>query len=168
MVKVSNFQKLIEQQKKEQEQLGPNMQVKAPRAGGKNSMRGGKSLHMIKGCAYDITKMANWCDSQAARDNGTGYPGGMYEDPDGQCDPVDLDWGDCTTAAELRDGNPVHGPDSSNNTRPSSANQPGGKKRRTRTKKRRVKKVKRKTRTRKYKRRLTKKRRGKKRKTKKR
>lgn len=110
---------------------------------GKKTMRGGKSLTMIKGCGYDITKMANWCDAQAARNNGTGYPGGMYVDPDNECNPVELDWGDCTTAAEIRDGN-------ISPERPRDANQPGGKKRRKQNR-------------RKYKRRSTKKRRGNKR-----
>ena len=45
--------------------------------------------------------MADWCDVQAARDNG--YPGGMYIDPDGYCAPVQLEWNDCTTAAVIRD-----------------------------------------------------------------
>ena len=149
---IPTFQQLMDKENEEKNELGSNMQVKAP-SGGKKTMRGGKSLHTIKGCAYDITKMANWCDAQAARNNGTGYPGGNYVDPDGQCDPVDLDWGDCTTAAELRDGN-------ISSRGPNNSNQPGGKRRRTRTKKRRVKKTKRKTRTRKYKRRSTKKRRS--------
>ena len=149
---IPTFQQLMDKENEEKNDLGSNMQIKAP-SGGKKAMRGGKSLHTIKGCAYDITKMANWCDAQAARNNGTGYPGGNYVDPDGQCDPVDLDWGDCTTAAELRDGN-------ISSRGPNNSNQPGGKRRRTRTKKRRVKKIKRKARTRKYKRRSTKKRRS--------
>ena len=102
---------------------------------GKKTMRGGKNVHKIKECeTYDMTKLANWCDKQQRE---TGYPGGMYVDPDNKCQAQVLEWGDCTTAAETRDGNHVGGPD-------------GGKKRRKQNR-------------RKYKRRSTKKRRGNKR-----